>query len=105
MQKKYGQDGLVALSVQVGSLDEEDLKTKVADILKSKQATNFKAVILNEKDDVWQKKLRFDAFPCVYVFNRQGKWTQFRSQDKKYNETEVMLAAVDRLVAKLVKQK
>jgi hypothetical protein len=106
MQNKYGKDGLVALSVQAGSLDEKaELPTKVANILKSKQATKFKTVILNEKEDVWQKKLRFTDFPCIYVFNRQGKWTQFRSQDKEYNETEVMLAAVDRLVEKLVKQK
>jgi hypothetical protein len=105
MQKNYAKDGLVALSVEVSSLDEKDLKEWVIKTLKSKNATNFKTVILNEKDDFWQKKLRFDNFPCIYVFNREGKWTQFRSQDSKYNKIEAMLDAVDSLAKTLLKQK
>jgi hypothetical protein len=101
MQKKYGKDGLVPLSVQVGSLDEKaELPAKVSSILKSKQATNFKTVILNENDDVKKNKLRFDSVPCIYVFNRQGKWTQFNADIKPYSESDV-----ERLVVKLLKQK
>ncbi len=103
MQKTYGKDGVVALSVQVGSLDDEE-KGKYLNILKDKKVTNLKTVVLNEKPEFWQKKLDFDNFPCIYVFNQEGKWTRFRSQDKEYNKSEVLLGSVESLVKTLLKK-
>jgi len=103
MQQTYGKDGLVALSVQVGPLDEMEKETYLK-ILRDKKVTNLKTVVLKEKEEVWKKKLGFESFPAVFVFNREGKWTRFSSDDKEYSDTEVMLNAVDRLVKTLLKK-
>jgi hypothetical protein len=103
MQQTYGKDGLVALSVHVGPLDAMEKGTYLK-ILRDKKVTNLKTVVLNEKEDVWKKKLDFESFPAVFVFNREGKWNRFRSDDKEYSDTEVMLNAVDRLVKTLLKK-
>jgi hypothetical protein len=104
MQKTYGKDGMVALSVQIGSLDDPEDKAKYFKALKDAKVTDLKTVVLNEKEEVWKKKLGYESFPAVYVFNREGKWTRFRSDDKEYSDTEVMLNAVDRLVKTLLKK-
>jgi len=105
MQKKYGKDGVIVLSVQLDSLDErKSLPAKVAKILKDRGA-DFTTVILDEDQDFWQDRLRFTTYPSVFVFNREGKWTQFKSEDKKYKELDPMLRDVDQLVATLVARK
>jgi hypothetical protein len=104
MQKKYGKDGLVILSVQLDSLEEKNLKEQVAKILKSKGA-DFTTVILNLDQDAWQKKLGATAYPFVFVFDREGKWIRFVSDDPKYKKPEDMLQAIDKLVETLVAKK
>jgi len=95
MHQKFAKDGLVALSVQLDSLDEKDLKDRVAKILKSKNVT-FPAYILDEEPEFWQGKLRFASYPAIFVFDREGKWTQFKDEFK-YED-------VDRLVESLLKK-
>ncbi len=106
MQKQYAKDGLVILSV---SLDSPDDKAKVAQTLRAKQA-HFVSLLLTAPnlDELQEKKLGFAAVPAVFVFNRQGKWTRFLAEDKKYAKSESLeplLRDVDALVAASLKQK
>jgi thiol-disulfide isomerase/thioredoxin len=96
MHKKYGKDGLVAMTV---SVDEEannpDIQAEALKFLRKVNA-GFNNVILDEKPAFWQEKLRFDAVPCVYVFDRQGKWRQY----KEPNYAEIEKVVVELLNAK-----
>jgi hypothetical protein len=100
MHKRYSKDGLVALAVNV---DENARDPKVQkDVLKrlTDRGVTCTNVILDEEFTTLQKKLRFDALPSVYVFNRQGKWKQFTEFDdagKTYQE-------IDKLVEDWLKQ-
>ena len=76
MQNKYGKDGVVAMSVSLDDPNEKDNKHKVLKFLESQKAT-FSNFILDEKPEYWQEKLKIDGPPCVFVFNRDGKWTKF----------------------------
>jgi thiol-disulfide isomerase/thioredoxin len=78
MHKKYAKDGFAAITV---SVDEEANNPEVqAEALKFLRKVNaaFDNVILDEKPAFWQEKLRFGTVPCVFVFDRQGKWRQFK---------------------------
>ena len=38
-------------------------------------------LLLDEPSEVWQQKLHSDFLPNVFVFNRAGQWTQFKTED------------------------
>lgn len=97
MHKKYAQDGFAAVSVALDDPAKKDVKEKVLRFLKEKNAA-FTNLILDEKDEIWQKKLDIEGPPCVFVFDREGKIA------KKFvnaGESE----EVEKLVVELLKKK
>jgi thiol-disulfide isomerase/thioredoxin len=79
MYQKYRDKGLVVVSVSTDPVDpgeEAKIKARVLRFLQSENAT-FTNLILNEPPDVLKTKLHMDFIPCIYVFNRDGQWTQF----------------------------
>jgi len=101
MQQKYGKQGFEVVTVLLDDLEEApEAKDEALKFLKSKNATAFTNLLLNEPVKVWQDKLRFAAFPCVYVFNRQGKWTQFKADAEPIDHD-----AVEKLVVELLREK
>lgn len=72
MHKKYGKDGVAAISVDLDDPAEKDVKDKVLKFLKKQNAT-FDNFILNEPAEVWQKKFDADGPPVIFVFDRDGK--------------------------------
>ena len=96
MHKKYAAQGLVIVTVSLDALEDRDRAVK---FLQAKQAA-FSNVLLDEPAAFWQDKLRFVAPPCYYVFNRQGKWTQFKSEQK-----EIDYEAMEKLLVNLLKEK
>ncbi len=97
MQQRYAKDGLVAVTVAV---DEEAGSPEVQGAaLKFLQKVNatFPNVLLDEKPEFWQEKLRFDAVPCVYVFDRQGKWRQYKDEPN--------YADIEKVVVELLQKK
>jgi hypothetical protein len=96
MHKKYARDGLAAVSVSVDPL-EDGVQERVLKFLQSKGAT-FTNLILDEPSEVWQEKLHFASVPTVFVFSRDGKWTQFTEDKFNYDD-------VEKLVVELLKKK
>ena|SRR5947208_11698040 len=97
MHNKYAAKGLVAISLHVDPPIDAKVKEDVLKYLQRKKATttNF---ILDEPEEVWREKLHSNYLPNVFVFNREGKWTQFTTEDVKYDE-------IEKLVVKLLSQK
>jgi thiol-disulfide isomerase/thioredoxin len=89
--------GLVAVSVSLDELSEEGAKEKVMKFLTRQQAT-MTNLILDEKPEVWQKKLQIDGPPLVMVFNRKGELEQ------KFHDNEVDYVVIGKLVAELLKK-
>jgi len=122
MHKTYAGMGLVAISVSVDELIDRETKKRLDEVVKEKvlkylnsQEATFTNLLLDEVQNVWQEKLRIVGVPTVFVFNREGKWVQFKGDDDslkkvkgperdgkppyyKYYEVEV-------LVKKLLEQK
>lgn len=72
MHKKYGKDGVAAVSVDLDDAAQKETKEKVLRFL-TKQKATFTNVILDEPAEVWQKKFNADGPPVIFVFDRDGK--------------------------------
>ena len=100
MHKKYAKQGLVVISVALDDIKEDPpSKDRAMKFLQAKGAT-FTNLLLDETTEVWQKQLRFIAPPCQYVFDRQGKWTQFHSDKEEIKHEVVDKLVIDLLGAK-----
>ncbi len=53
----------------------------------------FTNLWLDEPPQVWVERLRTDSIPCVFVFDRRGRWVQFRDGDH---------AQIEQLIVKLL---
>jgi hypothetical protein len=90
MQKKYGKVGVVAVSVNLDDPNEAGAKDKALKYLKSQKAT-FTNLILDEKVEVWQKKLKIEGVPCIFVFDKEGKVAKKFDSGEKYDEVEKLV--------------
>jgi thiol-disulfide isomerase/thioredoxin len=99
LQRRYAGEGFVVLSVAIPLDEDTPLETERGQVLKFLQQQNatITNLLLDEPVDVWQGRLRFTEVPAVYVFNRAGKWYQFKD--------EVNYDDIDKLVDQLVKEK
>jgi hypothetical protein len=96
MHRKFGKQGLVAISVSVDDVNDKEAVDEVKKFLRERKAT-MANYLLDEAPEVWQKKLNTEAIPCIFVFNRSGKVEQ------KYLEARHDL--VEKLVERLLQQK
>jgi hypothetical protein len=92
MRDKYATDGLVVITV---SLDEEPqtpaVQDKVRKLLESKKAYQFTNLILDEKLEFWQEKLKFDGPPSFYIFGTDGKLIKQFKNDFEFDEVEKLV--------------
>ena len=93
MGTQYAKDGLLVITV---SLDEEpqskEVQEKVRKLLESKKAGHFTNLILDEKLEVWQKKLNFDGPPSFFVFGKDGKLIKHFKNDFEFEEVEKLVS-------------
>ncbi len=114
MHKKYAKDGLVAITVNLDPLKDADtgkdetaeVKARALQFLQSRGATNIN-LLLDEPQQFWQDKFKIVAVPTVFVFDRQGRWVRFKSDDDslKVDEKTHHYPEVEALVQKLLAQK
>jgi peroxiredoxin len=92
MRDKHAKDGLSVITV---SLDEEaqskEVQEKVRKLLESKKAVHFTNLILDEKIEVWQQKLKFDGAPSFFVFGRDGKLTKHFKDNFEFEDVEKLV--------------
>ena len=91
LKKKYGSD-LVAVTVNLldDGQDLNDEKAKAEKFLQSKGGADLTNLILDEKEDVWSKKLKVETFPTVFVFNQDGKYEKRYPEDQeKFNYEDI----------------
>jgi len=101
MQEKYGDKGLVVVSVSLDDTTDEETVERANRFL-TKQKSPLRNFILQETSDVWQAKLGCNALPCYFVFDRQGKWVRFRAQDTKEG---INPADVEKTIVQMLNEK
>jgi thiol-disulfide isomerase/thioredoxin len=100
LKKKYGDD-LVAITVNLDDPNDATVRARNEKTLQAKKATNTINVLLDEKEKVWEEKLKVTSFPTIFVFNQQGKY-EVRYPEAKENFT---YEDVGQVVAELMKKK
>lgn len=107
MHSKYAKDGLEILAVTVDDPSDKKTRQKVVAFLRDKLKVPFSNVNLDTaKSPDWEKKLRTNGVPCVFVFNRDNQYVmQLPLLDAKGEEKEEMnYDAVEKAVADLMKK-
>jgi len=102
MHKENAAKGLVIITVSVDSPEEPDMVARANKFLQAKKPP-FRHLLLDEPNEILNKKLGFAIPPCYFVFDRQGKWVRFRGVD--FPEPEKMYAEMDRLILKMLGEK
>ena len=96
MQRKYGKDGMVALSVSVDDPKDKDAVDQALQFLR-RQNAEFTNLVLDESDEVWSEKLGSNLTPFIFVFDRDGRIAgKFEGKKANYEES------VEPLVQKLL---
>ncbi|MBY0523199.1 MAG: redoxin family protein [Gemmataceae bacterium] len=98
MANKYKDQGLAVISV---SVDADPHKKEVQDtalkFLQNRKAT-FLNLMLDEPPEYWSQRLGIKEIPCVFVFNRDGRWVRLGGEDVSSED-------VEKLVVEWLKQK
>jgi thiol-disulfide isomerase/thioredoxin len=107
LHQKYAAQGLVAVSVAVDPPKEDAqeqlaLRQRLLKFLTKTKAT-FTNLYLDEPSEFWQKKLDVDEVPCIFVFDRQGKYYRFGGAEKAPRKAEY--SQIEPLVVELLKKK
>jgi peroxiredoxin len=97
MHNKYAKQGLVAVSVSVDDPTDKEAMAELGKFLRDNKATctNF---LLTDPPEVWQKKLKIEGVPAVFVFNRGGQIEQKYGEAPGHEE-------VEKLVERLLRRK
>lgn len=97
LNKKYGNEGLVAMSVSLDNAADKNARAGVDKFLQKKQATFTNLIAQGDPDD-WYNALKIGGIPCVFVFDRENRRVQ------KLVGEQVDYKAIEAEVAKLLKK-
>jgi hypothetical protein len=102
MHHKYKDQGLVLISVNLNDAHDDDDRKDTLKLLK-KYKLDVINVVLDEPQEVWKEKLRIRVGPpCMYVFDRDGKWRMLYGEILQDDEGNVRHAVVEALIQKLL---
>jgi thiol-disulfide isomerase/thioredoxin len=105
MYKKYKDRGLVVISAATDDIRENPkTQERILKFLNDNEAVTTN-VVVDEPTEVIVKKLRVTLLPCMYVFDRDGKWRQLIGDTLVDGEGEIRHAEVEGLVKKLLDAK
>ena len=92
LNQKHGKDAFLAVSVSLDDMSDDGAKAKVQKFLDAQKAT-FTNLILDEKPEFWQAKLKIDGPPLVIVFAKDGRMEQrFAGEAVDYEKVATLVA-------------
>lgn len=105
MQDKYGKQGLVVLGVLLDDPRDDTIRAAGLKYL-DRVKPSFENVYLDARPEVWQKKLRFENYPGVFVFNRDNQYVKKLPllNEKGEEVEEVDYDVVEKTVTDLLKK-
>lgn len=89
MQKKYGDKGLVVVTVALDAFFDDNAQERVLKFLR-KKGVNLINLYLDDTSINWGEKFHFTEAPAYFVFNRQGKWTLFKRGEDDSTDYKAM---------------
>jgi prolyl-tRNA synthetase len=106
MHSKYGKDGLDVVAVTLDDPRDTRTRDKVIAFLRDKVKATFTNVNLDPKSADWEKKLRTNGVPCIFVFNRDNQYVKKLPvlDDKGEEKEEVDYDVIEKTVANLMKK-
>src|ERR1019366_4952598 len=103
MQKKYGDKGLVVISVSLDKTEKESVDR--ANRFLTKQKSPLVNLLLDEQTPVLKKQFDFQALPFYYVFDRHGKWVRFRPSEYTDKKDGLIYEDLEKAVVQMLSEK
>jgi hypothetical protein len=104
MHDKYGKDGLVVYSVLLDDPKDAAIRA-TGDRYLGNVKVSFPIVYLDMPPADWSKKLRLDAYPGVFIFNRANKYVEKLPRTKANGDQEDFeYADIEKTVQSLLKE-
>src|SRR5262245_46111232 len=88
MQQKYGQDGLVCISMSVDQPQDRDSALKFL----QKEKAEFENFLIDEEASIWSNAWKFRNVPAVRVYGRDGmlaKQFDYEDPDNQFEHKDV----------------
>src|SRR5262249_40036040 len=102
LYKKYKDKGLVVISAATDEIRDPKIQPRILKFLQDNEAI-FTNVVVDEPTDVIVNKLRIYVLPCMYVFDREGKWRQLIGPTlPKDAEDEIDHVQLEAMIKKLL---
>ena len=108
IQKKWASRGLVTASVLIDgyqSKTADELKVVAGRFLTRINAADSINLVLDKDAPFGGDKIRFATVPCIYVFDRRGKWTRFGGGEETNVLDDIGYNKMDELVDTLLNEK
>jgi thiol-disulfide isomerase/thioredoxin len=86
LHERHAREGLAVISV---CLDPPPDRGKAEQFLVANRAT-FTNLWLDEAPEIWTKRLHTESIPCLYLFDRRGRWFQFPDGDHAELEKRIV---------------
>jgi len=91
LHRKYRDQGLVAITVNVDDPADTATKQKIVNFLQSSQATCINLQV-SESPDIWSK-LGIKSVPSVFMFDREGRMLRKWTDGVDYGQIATRVAA------------
>lgn len=77
LHEKYASKGLVVVSLNLDDPSDPEAVDDVKGVLMRKKLGAIHNIMLAEKKDFWPAKFDISGVPCVFIFDRAGKWHKY----------------------------
>ncbi len=108
IQKKWASKGLVTASVLIDNYQTktaEELKSAAGRYLTRINATGCINLVVDKDAPFGGDKIRFSSVPCIYVFDRRGKWTRFGGGEETNVLDDAGYVRMDQFIEALLDEK
>jgi thiol-disulfide isomerase/thioredoxin len=95
LHRKYAKDGLAVVSVSIDDVRDENVRERVKLFLQQ-QSSTCKNLLLAEKPEVWDQKLKMKYVPSMFLFDRQGRLIN------RWTGGEINLGGIEKRITELL---
>lgn len=106
MHDRFAKDGFEVVAVNVDDPRDQKTRDNVVRFLTERLKARFVTLNLDPKSADWEKKLRTNGVPCVFVFNRANLYVKKLPllDDKGEEKEEVDYDVIEQFVVDLMKK-
>ncbi|MSU79172.1 MAG: TlpA family protein disulfide reductase [Gemmataceae bacterium] len=101
--EKYGDKGLVVISVSLDDTTEEEDVARANNLLTKWKSPLRNLIYADNQDHL--KKLDYVGLPFYYIFDRHGKWVRYRGWDYRESKEGLPYHEIESVAVRMLNEK